>query len=105
MRVIRYDNMCVPSLLEARVATKSSKGAVKRPFQYVASRWLIWLRRMTLIQDSSGALACDVVAADAEGSRCPEEASTASSPGSVITGAGVRRGGRRDRGSRGACRA
>jgi hypothetical protein len=105
MRVIRYDNMCVPSLLEARLAPKSSKGTGEWPFQRISSRWLSWLSQMTVTQDSSGTLACDVVVADAEGSRCPEETSTASSPGSVIRGAGVGRGGRRDRGSRGACRA
>jgi hypothetical protein len=100
MKVIQYDNMHVRSLTEACVAPKSSKGIVERPFRYISSRWLTLLRRMTVTQDESGTMACDVVVAAAEGSRCPV-ISRASSPASVSPGAGIKRGGRADRGARG----
>jgi len=101
MKVIRYDNMHVPSQTEASVARRSSKGIVERPFQSISVQLLTVLRWMTVEQDESGTTACDVVVADAEGSRCPVT-STASSPASVTSEAGAKRGRRGGRGGRGA---
>lgn len=79
---------------------KSSKGKVERPFQYFSTQWLASRSQVTVTQDESGTLACDVVVADAEGSKCPET-STVSSPASVTRGAGVKHGRRGDRSVRG----
>lgn len=103
MRVLRHDNMSFLRLSGAQVTPQPrlSKGKVERPFQYFSTQWLASRSQVTVTQDESGTLACDVVVADAEGSKCPAT-STVSSPASATPGAGVKHGRRGDRGARGA---
>lgn len=102
MRVLRCDNMSFLRLSGAQVTSwpRLSKGKVERPFQCFSAQWLASRSQVTVTQDESGTLACDVVVADAEGSKCPET-STVSSPASVTPGAGVKHGRRDDRSVRG----